>query len=145
MIDQMKTGRQPLERTKGAAMTQRPRRVFIMLAALQQSRLPSKSTSRLVRPLTPPPQRNQSVYGLISKFERFSQMKTARERARAVLTEWRGRMSMAVDNGCSHISMRLSSCVVLAVTNQIQALTGTVNLVRGVASAMWAPQGHLKH
>ncbi len=27
--------------------------------------------------------------------------------------------------------------------NQIQALTTTVNLVRGVASAMWAPQGHL--
>jgi len=29
--------------------------------------------------------------------------------------------------------------------NQIQALTTTVNLVRGVASAMWIPQGHLVH
>lgn len=42
----------------------------------------------------------------------------------------------------------LRSCTFLLCkmfANQIQALTTTVNLVRGVASAMWAPQGHLKH
>ena len=32
-----------------------------------------------------------------------------------------------------------------AVENQIQALVTTSNLVRGVASAMWPPQGYLKH
>ncbi len=45
-------------------------------------------------------------------------------------------------------NQRLRSCTFLLCKmyeNQIQALTTTVNLVRGVASAMWPPQGHLKH
>lgn len=72
-------------------------------------------------------------------------MKTARfsRRARAVLTECRGRVSYGrrmLTHSYAAVKFNL-----LAAKNQIQALTTTVNLVRGAASVVWAPQGHLKH
>jgi len=150
----MKTGRPNLEsgaakRLRGQdALRLSPVGFHYQLAALGPSREveASTSTSRLVRPLIPPPQRNQfHLYALVSKFQRLSQNKTARfsRRVRTVLTECRGRVSSRC-RMLTHIYAAVKFSL-LAAKNQIQALTTTVNLVRGVASAMWAPQGHPKH
>ncbi len=90
----MKTGRPNLEfgadkQPRGKSdMRLCPVGFYYQLAALGPSREveASTSTSRLVKPLTPPPQRNQfSVYEgmFISKFQRLSQNKTTRFLARA--------------------------------------------------------------
>ena len=156
----MKAGRPNLEfgatkRLRGQdALRLSPVGFHYQLAALHLSGKASASTSRLVRPLTPPPQRDQfHLYALVSKFQRFSQNKTARFLARVPGRLDRGRAPYA-GCLCSHITMWLSSlisCSRLPVPerkmgeNQIQALTATVNLVRGVRKHVGDKQGYLAH